>query len=63
MHKSSDALPANFGKPWTAGEDAEITMAYRGGVPIKEIAKNHSRTRSSVRLRLEKLGLIEVDHG
>ena len=52
-------LPANFGKPWTAEEDAQLATSFDGGTPITEIARRHARTHSSIRLRLEKLGKIE----
>ena len=56
--KRREKLPANFGKPWTEGEDQQLRDRYQAGVPLQEIARAHARTQSSVRLRLEKLGLI-----
>jgi hypothetical protein len=53
-----ERLPANFGKPWTESEDEQLRQRYEKGVTLQEIARIHARTRSSVRLRLEKLGLI-----
>ena len=53
-------LPANFGKPWNKEEDKQITKAFHEGESVESIAKVHRRTQSSVRLRLEKLGLIEL---
>lgn len=53
-----ERLPANFGKPWSAPEDTALTVAYGKGKTIRELAAEHFRTQSSVRLRLEKLGLI-----
>jgi len=52
-------LPANFGKPWSEEEDAQLTAAFDSGAPVSEIARRHERTHSSIRLRLEKLGKIE----
>jgi hypothetical protein len=52
-------LPANFGKPWSEGEDHALVAAFDGGAPLVEIARKHARTPSSIRLRLEKLGKIE----
>jgi hypothetical protein len=57
--KRRERLPANFGKPWSAEEDAQLTAAFDGGASIGDIARKHARTHSSIRLRLEKLGKIE----
>ena len=57
--KRRERLPANFGKPWTDGEDKLLTAEFDAGVPMSEIARKHQRTQSSIRLRLEKLGKIE----
>ena len=52
-------LPANFGKPWTEGEDSALTGEFDSGMPMQEMARRHARTQSSIRLRLEKLGKIQ----
>src|SRR5215207_5208223 len=57
--KRRERLPANFGKPWTDGEDKLLTTEFDAGIPMGEIARKHQRTQSSIRLRLEKLGKIE----
>lgn len=57
--KRRERLPANFGKPWTDGEDKLLVAEFDAGVPMGEIARKHQRTQSSIRLRLEKLGKIE----
>lgn len=57
--KKRERLPANFGKPWTTGEDEAITAEFDSGLALPEIARKHQRTHSSIRLRLEKLGKIE----
>ena len=57
--KRRERLPANFGKPWTAEEDATLTAEFDGGITMPEMARKHLRTQSSIRLRLEKLGKIE----
>ena len=58
--KRRERLPANFGKPWTEGEDHSLEAEFDAGVPMGEIARRHARTASSIRLRLEKLGKIEA---
>ncbi len=52
-------LPANFGKPWTEGEDRAVVAEFDAGVAMPDMARKHARTQSSIRLRLEKLGKIE----
>ena len=58
--RRKERLPANFGKPWTEGEDATLTGEFDAGMPMQEMARRHARTQSSIRLRLEKLGKIEA---
>ena len=57
--KRRERLPANFGKPWTQGEDEALVGEFDGGMVMPDIARRHARTQSSIRLRLEKLGKIE----
>jgi hypothetical protein len=56
--KRREKMPANFGKPWTEGEDRLLAERHKQGTTLPEIARAHARTASSCRLRLEKLGLI-----
>ena len=56
--KRRQRLPANYGKPWTDGEDRLLVTEFDAGVTMGEIARKHLRTQSSIRLRLEKLGKI-----
>ena len=58
--RRKERLPANFGKPWSEGEDRTLVAEFDGGVTLPEIARKHARTHSSIRLRLEKLGKIEA---
>ena len=53
-----ERLPANFGKPWSEGEDKAIAGAFDAGTPIPDMARKHARTQGSIRLRLEKLGKL-----
>ena len=50
-------LHENQGKPWAPEEDAWLRQAYGAGTEVKEMADQLKRSRSSVRSRLEKLGL------
>ena len=56
--KRRERLPANFGKPWTEGEDRALAAEFDAAATIPEMARKHLRTHSSIRLRLEKLGKI-----
>jgi hypothetical protein len=56
--KRRERLPANFGKPWSEGEDRVLVGEFDAGAAIAEMARKHLRTQSSIRLRLEKLGKI-----
>jgi hypothetical protein len=58
--KRRQRLPANFGKPWSEGEDVALAAAFDGGAPMVEIGRKHGRTAGAIRLRLEKLGKIEA---
>jgi len=57
--KRRERLPANFGKPWSEGEDRALLAAFDAGTAMPEMARKHQRTHSSIRLRLEKLGRIQ----
>ena len=59
--KRKQRLPANFGKPWTEGEDSTLIAEFDTAVPMPEMARRHARTQSSIRLRLEKLGKIQPE--
>jgi hypothetical protein len=56
--KRRERLPANFGKPWTEGEDHALVGEFDAAATMSEMARKHARTISSIRLRLEKLGKI-----
>jgi hypothetical protein len=57
--KRRERLPANFGKPWSEGEDRALVAEFDAAATIPEMARKHQRTQSSIRLRLEKLGKIQ----
>ncbi|HEX5628405.1 MAG TPA: hypothetical protein VFX72_02445, partial [Usitatibacteraceae bacterium] len=42
-----ERLPANFGKPWSDGEDKSIAASFDAGVAIPEMARKHARTQGS----------------
>lgn len=51
-------LPVNFGKPWDEAEEKYLRTAYAAAKPIPELATALQRTQSSIRLKLEKMGLV-----
>lgn len=57
--KRRERLPANFGKPWSEGEDRALAAEFDAGAHMGDMARKHMRTQSSIRLRLEKLGKIQ----
>jgi hypothetical protein len=59
MTRKEERLPQRFGMPWNAEEDHAVTEMFKAGNNIETIAAAQYRTRSSVRMRLEKLGLVE----
>jgi len=58
--KRRQRLPANFGKPWSEGEDRALTAGFDAGSALAELGRKHGRTPGAIRLRLEKLGKIEA---
>jgi len=61
--KRRSRLPANFGKPWSEGEDRALAAGFDAGSPMVELARKHGRTSGAIRLRLEKLGKVEPSAG
>jgi hypothetical protein len=56
--KRRERLPANFGKPWSEGEDKAVVASFDAGMSLADLARRHARTQGSIRLRLEKLGKL-----
>ena len=50
--------PENAGKSWTNEEDARLRSAYIADKPIRQIAKDHKRTPTSIIGRLGLYGLL-----
>lgn len=46
----------NAGKPWTATEDAQLVRAFDAGANLKDLARQHGRTRQAIHGRLYRLG-------
>jgi len=57
-NRRKERLPANFGKPWDESEERYLVTAHGAGKPRDEIAKALQRSQSSIRLKLEKMGMI-----
>ncbi|HEY0372406.1 MAG TPA: hypothetical protein VGD79_10415 [Thermoanaerobaculia bacterium] len=50
--------PAAAGQPWTEEEDAQLCAELDAGMPIREIAEKHGRSRNAITLRLVKWGRV-----
>ena len=49
-----------FNEPWTEDEDAELHQMSVDHVPLPQMAEQLQRTKNSIRIRLQKLGLLAV---
>lgn len=54
----SSQLPGNAGKPWSTEEDARLLQAFDEGIPVKELAERHARTKGSIESRLIRHGRL-----
>jgi hypothetical protein len=54
--KQKQVLPENAGKPWDVAEDEHFCRIFDSGAGIKELSRQHGRTRGAIQSRLEKLG-------
>ena len=52
------ALPERAGKPWDEQENSRLIKDYEQGIPIKELAAAHKRTKGSITSRLVKNGKL-----
>lgn len=48
-------------EPWTDEEDEKLISEFSSHMKLYDIAKSHERTRSAIKIRLIKLGLIAED--
>ena len=51
-------LPPNVGKPWSADEDTTLLEQFDAGTAVNELAERLGRTRTGIRLRLERHGRL-----
>ena len=49
--------------PWRKDEEQEIRRRYEAGESIPTIARDHKRSRRTIELRLQRLGLLPPEHG
>lgn len=45
-------------KPWTVGEERQLTSECAMGLELSEIAKAHSRTVPDIRIKLREMGIL-----
>lgn len=46
-------------EPWEEEEDADLTRFFKGGMPVRVIAKKLQRQPSAIKSRLRKLKLLD----
>ena len=51
-------MPERQGKPWSADEERRLLEAVQRGVELEAIARDHQRSVTGVRTRLERLGQL-----
>ena len=59
MMRSRKTPAVNKCEHWAAEEEQRLKNEYFGEMPLQEIAAKHGRTIGAIRLRLQKIGLIE----
>lgn len=52
------ALPERTGKPWDEQENSRLVKNYEQGIPIKELAVAHKRTKGAITSRLARNGKL-----
>lgn len=57
--KRSTARKTGPGRPWREEEEKELLRQFDDKIDVKEIAKEHERTKGAIWARLEKLGRIQ----
>lgn len=53
-------LPQCVGQTWSPEEEGRLATAYKNGVSIAALAKDHKRTERAIEARLIRLGLRQV---
>jgi hypothetical protein len=56
-------LPKHAGRAWSEDEEVKLASAFKSGVPLKQIAKEHARTLRGIASRLQHLDLITAEQG
>ena len=51
--------PARAGQAWDDPEDQRLTAAFESGTAVAELARQHRRSKGSIRARLVRLGLVD----
>ena len=52
-------LPKNAGASWSSEEDRDLIANFEEGYSVEELAELQERTKNAIRLRLEKLQLLQ----
>jgi len=57
--KRAKPLPGNAGRAWSSQEDEELLARFDAGMPVKELAETHARSRGAIHSRLLRLGRLQ----
>lgn len=57
--KRGPYTPARACQPWTEDENQRLREGFTRGETVATLARQHQRTQSAIRWRLEILGLVE----
>jgi len=57
--RANRQLPPNAGNSWTQEEEETLIEKFDNGIPIREIAAKHGRSKGGITSRLVRLGKIE----
>ncbi|GAB2483942.1 hypothetical protein GCM10027082_38570 [Comamonas humi] len=57
--KPAKPLPGNAGRAWSSEEDEELLARFDAGIPVKELAEKHARSRGAIHSRLLRLGRLQ----
>ena len=53
------AKPARAGRSWDDPEDQRLAAGFESGTAVAELARQHRRSKGSIRARLVRLGLVD----
>jgi len=58
-HRRNGPAAANHGLPWSADDDAALTVCWKAGDALDSLTGRFGRSEGGIAARLRRLGLIE----